>query len=197
MVVLAALTAAAGLSVIASPAAVHPDSQVHVTVTGLNAPSALVVLHGGIARRGKWFHWVPLRADGGGRWTAILKAPGLLGIYPVHVRVGRVVRTTDATVEVVPPRFTAQPGFAAPEQVAQWWAFNAKPGVMIKSVTTWRSGFFTHRDPVFNRLLRVQFRLLGNWPQQHLRPGEHVLYLSVARRTTSGAWRLLETVAAP
>jgi len=197
MVVLAALAAAVGMSVYVSPAAVHPDAQVHVYVSDLNAPSALVVLHGGIARRGKWFQWVPLQPDGGGRWSAILQTPGLLGIYPVRVRVGRVVHPTTATVEVVPPRFTAQPGFSTPAQVAQWWAFVAKPGVMIKSVTTWRSGFYTHRDPTYNRLLRVEFQLLGNWPQMHLRRGPHVLYLSVARRLTSGPWRLLEVVTAP
>src|SRR5690349_7591217 len=142
---------AAGMTVFASPGAAHPDAQVRVTVLGLNAPSALVVLHGGIARRGKWFGWVPLQSEGGGRWTAVLKSPGLLGIYPIHVRVGNVVHATSATVEVVPSGFSAQPGFATPTQVAQWWAFVAKPGIVVKSVTTWESGFYTHRDPTLNR----------------------------------------------
>lgn len=197
MTAFAAVVAAAGMSVVAAPATVHPHAQVRVMVTGLNAPSALVVIHGGIARGGRWFQWVPLRSDGGGRWSALLQTPGFYGIYPVRVRVGSVVHATPATVDVVPPGFSAQPGFATPTQVAEWWAWIAQPGVVIRSVTTWRSGFYTHRDPSLNRLLRVQFQLLGNWPQQHLRVGTHVLYLSVARRTVGGSWRLLEVVSSP
>ena len=185
------------MTVVASPATVHPHAQVRVTVSGLSAPSALVVIHGGIARQGRWFRWVPLRSEGGGRWSALLQTPGLLGIYPIRVRSDGAEHTTSAMVEVVPPGFSAQPAFAAPTQVAQWWAWIAQPGVIIRSVTTWRSGFFTHRDPALNRLLRVQFQLLGDWPQLHLHAGLHVLYLSIARRTTGGPWRLLEVVTAP
>ena len=166
-------------------------------MTGLNARAALVVLHGGIARQGRWFGWVPLRSDGSGRWGALLQTPGLFGVYPVRVRVGNVVHLTAATVEVVPRGFSARPGFATPVQVAQWWAWIAKPGIVIRSVAPWHTGFYTHRDPEYNRLLRVQFQLLGNWPQQHLRAGAHVIYLSVARRATSSPWRLVETVTAP
>jgi hypothetical protein len=104
--------------------------------------------------------------------------------------------TTAATLEILPPGYAREPGFDTPAQVAWWWAWVAQPGVVVKSITTWRSGFYTHRDPSLNRLLRVQFALLGNWPSMHLRRRSHVLYLSIARRRASMPWRLLQSVAA-
>lgn len=185
------------LTVSLSPAVAHPDSQVRIQVAGLHAGSALVVLHGGIASRGKWFRWVPLQRSGPDSWHAVLKAPGLYGVYPVRLRSASTMLTTAATLEILPPGYAREPGFDAPAQVAQWWAWVAQPGVVVKSITTWRSGFYTHRDPSLNRLLRVQFALLGNWPSMHLRRGSHVLYLSIARTRAGLPWRLLQTVAAP
>lgn len=193
----AALLAAASLTVAVSPLPAAPGGQVHVTVSGLHASSALVVVHGGIARRGRWYRWVPLAAQGRDSWSAVLRTPGFLGVYPLRIRVGRAMRETSASVLVLPAGFSRQPGFETPTQVAQWWAWIAPPGIVLKSVSTWTSGFYTHRDPTLNRLLRVRFRLLADWPARHLRRGTHTLYLSVARLRPGGAWRLLETVAAP
>ncbi len=187
----------AAIVVNVAPASANPDAQVSVHVSGLQARSALVVLHGGIASRGRWFKWVPLQRAGSGAWSAVLKTPGLLGVYPVHVRAdGRVVATS-AMVQIVPPGFGRQPGFEEPAQVAQWWAWIAKPGIVVQKVTPWNAGFYSHRDPSFNRLLRVQFKLLSNWPEEHLRAGPHVLYLSVARAAPNAGWRLLQTLSAP
>jgi hypothetical protein len=192
-----AFVAAVAIAVSFSPAVARPDAQVRVNVTGLHATSALVVLHGGIASRGKWFSWVPLQHAGGDSWTANLQTPGLYGIYPLRLRVGGAVMTTQATVEIVPPGFARQPGFDTPAQVAQWWAWIAQPGVALTSISVWNAGFFTHRDPSLNQLLRVEFNLLGNWPSLHLNRGKHVLYLSVARERIGAPWRLLQTVSAP
>jgi hypothetical protein len=189
--------AAAALTVVLSSPTANPDAQVRVTVTGLHAHSALVVLHGGIARQGKWFHWVPLRRTGADAWSAVLKTPGLYGMYPIRVRADGVVRQTDQAVAVVPRGFASQPAFETPEQVAQWWAWLVPSGVAIKSVGTWQSGFYTHRDPTLNRLLRVSFSLLGDWQARHLRRGSHTLYLSVARARPGAPWRLLEAIPSP
>jgi hypothetical protein len=196
------MLAAATLAVIAVNALVSPASparggEVHVRINGLKATSALVVLHGGIARRGRWFQWVPLRSSGGTSWSAVLEAPGLMGMYPVHVRVGGVTRDTNAVVQIVPPGYASEPGFDTPDQVAQWWAWSAPPGIVLSSVQTWNTGYFTHRDPTLNRLLDVHFKLLGDWRGQHLKRGDHTLYLNVARRAVGAPWRLLETVVAP
>lgn len=189
--------AVAAFAVTLSSATANPDAQVRVTVTGLNAHAALVVLHGGIARRGKWFHWVPLRRTGADAWSAVLKTPGIYGEYPVLVRTDGVVRKTGTTVAVVPRGFVSQPAFQTPEEVAQWWAWLVPSGAAVKSVATWQSGFYSHRDPALNRLLRVSFSLLGDWQARHLRRGSHTLYLSVARARVGAPWRLLEAVPAP
>jgi hypothetical protein len=189
--------AAAALTVALSSPTANPDAQIRVTVTGLHAHAALVVLHGGIARRGKWFHWVPLQRAGADAWSAVLKTPGIYGEYPVLVRADGAVRQTGQTVAVVPRGFASQPAFVTPAQVAQWWAWLVPSGVAVKTVSTWQSGFYSHRDPALNRLLRVSFSLLGDWQARHLRRGSHTLYLSVARARLGAPWRLLETVPSP
>jgi hypothetical protein len=189
--------AAAALTVALSSPTANPDAQVRVTVSGLHARTALIVLHGGIARRGKWFHWVPLRRMGADAWTAVLKTPGIYGEYPVLIRADGAVRETGEAVGVVPQGFASQPAFKTPAEVAQWWAWLVPSGVAVKTVNTWQSGFYSHRDPTLNRLLRVSFSLLGDWQARHLRRGSHTLYLSVARARPGAPWRLLETVPSP
>jgi hypothetical protein len=193
----AATLAVIAVSALVSPATPTPGGQVLVKVNGLKASSALVVLHGGIASRGRWFQWVPLHSGGGASWSAVLRAPGLMGMYPVRVRVGRVVRNTNAVVQIVPPGFARVPGFDTPEQVAQWWAWSAPPGIVVSAVQTWKTGFFTHRDPVLNRLLAVHFRLLADWPTERLKRGDHTLYLNVGRPAVGAPWRFLQAVSAP
>jgi hypothetical protein len=195
MVVAAVLAAAVTASASPSPAA--PDGQVRVTVNGLSAPAASVHLRGGIASGGRWFGFVALRDSDGGSWFTILRAPGFLGVYPIVVRAGGVTHETGAVVTVLPRKWTAQPAFQKPEQVAQWWTRQAPPGANLTSVSTWQSGFFTHRDPALNRLLRVRFTLLGDWRAMRLKQGPHELFFSIARLKPTGAWRLLETVPAP
>jgi hypothetical protein len=118
-------------------------------------------------------------------------------MYPVRVRVGGVTRDTNAVVQIVPPGFARQPGFDTPDQVAQWWAWSAPPGIVLTSVRTWKAGYFTHRDPTLNTFLQVRFKLLGDWRAQKLRRGAHTLYLNIARPAVGVPWRLLETVSAP
>jgi hypothetical protein len=194
---LAVLVAASALHAGVTPSAAERDGQVRIEVSGLEAGSASVHLQGGIASGGRWFGWVALRDAGGGSWWTVLRAPGFLGVYPVVVRAGGIRHATHAVVAVLPRRFTSQPVFQKPEQVAQWWTRIAPPGADLKSVTTWGQGFFTHRDPAMNRLLRVQFRLLGDWPRMHLRRGPGEIFLSIARLRPGGGWRLLEAVGAP
>jgi hypothetical protein len=92
-------------------------------------------------------------------WWTILRAPGFYGVYPVRVRAGGVTRETDAVVSVLPRGFAAQPGFDEPQQVPEWWRRQAPAGAELTSVSTWGAGFFTHREPSLNRLLRVRFTL--------------------------------------
>ena len=145
----------------------------------------------------KWFNWVALRSSGAGAWSTVLRAPGYLGVYPVQIRAGGVLSETDAVVTILPRGFVNQPGFFTPEQVAEWWTRTAPSGATLIGVTTWHAGFFTHRDPDLNRLLRVRFSLLRPWPQLHLKPGSQQIFLSVARLRSGGLWRLLETTATP
>jgi hypothetical protein len=197
MVHAAAVLAASALSAAVSPSLAAPDGQIRVTVSGLDAPAASIVVHGGIASQGKMFGWVPLRSAAGGTWWTVLRAPGFYGVYPIHVRARGVLHQTTATVAVLPRGYGAQPGFDKPEQVAEWWTRQAPAGAEIRSVATWTAGFFAHRDQTLNRLLRVRFTLLGDWKAKHLAAGTYTRWFSVARPRVGGPWRLLEIVAAP
>jgi len=194
---IAALLAAASLGASVAPSVATPDGQFHVTVQGLCAPAASVVVHGGIASEGKMFGWVPLQSAGSCSWSTVLRAPGFLGVYPIRVLAGGVERDTGAVVSVLPHGYAAEPGFDEPEQIPEWWRRQAPAGATLESVTQWNAGFFTHRDPSLNRLLRVRFTLLGDWKAQRLARGTYTRYFSVARLKPGGQWRLLQIVEAP
>ncbi len=193
----AALLASAGLHATVLPSSAARDGQVRVAVTGIAAPTVSVRIGGGLASGGRWFNWVALRSSGAGAWWTVLRAPGYFGVYPVEVRAGGVIHETDTVVNVLPHGFVNQPGFVTPEQVAEWWTRVAPAGATLTGVTTWRTGFFTHRDPDLNRLLRVHFTLLRPWQRLHLAPGSRQVFLSVARLRSGGLWRLLQTTRAP
>jgi hypothetical protein len=197
MIAAAGALVAASLTAAVSPSVAARDGQIRVVVTGLSAPAASVVVHGGIASEGKMFGWVALRSSGAGSWWTVLRAPGFLGVYPVQVRAGGILRQTGAVVSVLPRGFAAQPAFDKPAQVAEWWSRQAPAGTDLLSVTTWHAGFFTHRDPTLNRLLRVRFTLLGDWKAKRLARGTYTRWFSVARTSAQGQWRLLEIVEAP
>lgn len=181
---------------VSTPSAVR-DGMVRVTVTGLAAPAASVRIEGGLASGGRWFGWVPLLPSGRNGWWTVLRAPGFRGVYPLEVRAAGRVIPSDTTVRIVPGDFVTRRSFASPELVAEWWAEHAPHGAKVESVATWQSGFFTHRDPALNRLLAVRVRTFGRWSAEHLKAGVSTVYLSVARLTASGGWRLLERVSAP
>jgi hypothetical protein len=191
------LAVAAALAIAVSPARPAPDGLVHVHVSGLQAPAADVVIHGGIASGGKMFGLVPLRDLGGGNWATVLRAPGFLGVYPVRVRARGVYHETGAVVKVLPRAFAAEPGVGKPALVVEWWRRQAPAGASVASVTEWHAGLFFHRDQRYNRLLRVRFTLLGPWPRYHLRGGTYVRWFDVARTSLTADWRLLQVVAAP
>ena len=187
-----------GIHAVVTPAVATRDGQVRVAITGAPALSAQVRVVGGLASGGKWFNWVALRSNGAGSWWTILRAPGYYGVYPLELRTpGRRAVELDSVVEILPKGFFARLAFREPRQVAQWWTRAAPAGAVLGSVSTWGSGFYTHRDLRFNRLLAVRFRLLGDWPRMHLHTGAGRIFLSIARVRSDGAWRLLETVTTP
>lgn len=190
-----ALAAVAALQIAVTPLAPQRDGLVTVRVTGLRAPAASVVIHGGLASGGKMFGLVPLRDAGNGAWSTVLRAPGFLGVYPVRVRTQGVYRETGAVVRVVPRGFARRPGVPKPADVVEWWRRQAPGGATVRSVAEWRAGLYFHRDQRYNRLLRVRFTLPAAYGR--FRAGTYTRWFSVARTPPNGGWRLLEIVAAP
>jgi hypothetical protein len=187
---IAALMLAPGAQATVSPVVGQRDGLVYVTVTDVRAPAVQVKIAGGVASLGKWFGWVPLVQTGPASWRSVLRAPGFLGVYPLQVRTPSKTVEAGPVVRILPRGFDKQPAFFTPAEVADWWARTAAVQGKLVSATEWHSGFFTHRDPRFNRLVRATVELPGH-------PGTETMYVSVARLRADGPWRLLEAVPAP
>src|SRR5881409_2325032 len=152
-----AAVAAAVLQIAVSPVFANRDGQIRVTVQGLQAPAADVVVHGGIASQGKMFGLVPLRDLGHGSWTTVLRAPGFYGVYPIRVRAQGTYHDTQGLVAVLPHGFASSLAAASPDALVEKWREDVPNGVTIAQHAVWRQGFYYHRDQRYNRLLRVKF----------------------------------------
>lgn len=179
---LAALLAA--LSVGLSPQIPHRDGLIRAHVDGLQGKQAQIRIAGGLASGGRWFSWVPLQGD-----HALLRAPGFLGVYPVQVRLGHTITEGNTFVKIVPRGFERQPAFFTPREVVDWWANRLPEGSEVRSTETWHTGFFTHRDPRYNLLVRARVELADY--------GVRTFFVSMARLRPDGPWRFLETTTAP
>lgn len=193
----AAVVAAALLQITVSPAHPAPNGMMRVSVQGLDAPAADVVVHGGIASRGKMFGLVPLLSLGSGRWWTTLRAPGFTGVYPIRVRTRGTYQETQTVVTILPPGFSSQPTGPTPTWVVAAWRLAAPGGATILSARTWNAGFYYHRDQRYNRLLRVQFTLLSDWRRYGLKAGTYVRWFDIVRTSQLSPWRLADIVAAP
>jgi hypothetical protein len=173
-----------------SPAIASRDGLLYVQLTELPAPAVSVRIEGGLASGGRWFGWVALKRTGPSSWRSKLRAPGFLGVYPLQIRTGGRIVDAGPLVRILPHGYAAQPGFFTPVEVAEWWAASDLPGGHVLSAATWHTGFFTHRDPRFNLLVRVRFRSAeSSFPR--------TWFISIARLSENGPWRLLEAVQAP
>jgi hypothetical protein len=185
----AALMLASGAQATVSPVVGKRDGLIYVTVKDVPAQSVQVKIAGGLASLGKWFGWVPLVQTGPSSWRSVLRAPGFLGVYPLQLRTGTKTVEAGPVVRILPRGFDKQPAFFTPADVADWWARTSDEGKLV-SASEWHSGFFTHRDPRYNRLVRATVERPGG-------AGTETMYVSVARLRADGPWRLLETVPAP
>lgn len=192
-----AAVAAAVLQIAVSPVFATQDGQIRVSVHGLDAPAADVVVHGGIASQGKMFGLVPLVDRGHGSWFTILRAPGFYGVYPIRVRARGVYHEANAVVAILPRRFRSSLAGATPDAVVEKWREAAPNGVTIAQQSIWRKGFYYHRDQRYNRLIRVKFTLLSDWPRYHLKQGTGIKWFDVVRTSPTAEWHLVQVVDAP
>jgi len=195
MTTVAALVTTLVLASGAQTAAVSPlvasrDGLLYVQLSQVAAPAVDVRIEGGLASGGKWFGWVALKRTGASSWRSKLRAPGFLGVYPLQVRTGQRIVDAGPLVRILPRGFAAQPGFFTAEDVAHWWAASDPRGGRLLTAATWHTGFFTHRDPRFNLLVRVRVQPAGS-------SSTRTWFISIARVRANGPWRLLEAVEAP
>ena len=188
--IITALVLASGAQAAVSPVVGSRDGLLTVQLTHVQAPTVEVLVGGGLASGGRWFGWVPLVQTGPGSWRSVLRAPGFLGVYPLEVRTGHRVVDAGPLVRILPRGYAAEPGFFTPGEVAEWWARSSPRFGRLAAVSTWQTGFFTHRDARFNRLLRVTVRLPSGGKTL-------TTFISIARVRADGPWRLLEAVPAP
>jgi hypothetical protein len=178
--------AAVFLQITIAPSVPAPDGQFKVTVTGLRAPAASVVVHGGVASRGRMFGLVPLRRSAPGSWWTVLRAPGFYGAYPIRVRAGGEYTESGTVLAVLPRGFNQAPsGLTTHEAIRAWAEAN---GATVSAMQTWRAGFYYHRDQRYNRLVRASYTSAGT---------SHVGWFNLVRTAQFNRWRVAELVAAP
>jgi hypothetical protein len=176
-----------------SPSTIALEGTTTIRVTGVHASSVAARLAGGSQYLGRLLPWTQLRSDRGG-WSGELGAPEFLGIYPVELRVrlgSTVIRVKRSRLRVFAPGTLGRPTFGTPEGVARWW-FETLPASLHATLTAlrrWQRPAFDRRDPRLHQLLVVAYATGA---------GDTLgMFVTAARDTPGGRWRLLEATVEP
>jgi hypothetical protein len=177
-----------------SPGVVRWGQHATIAVSAIHTRSLEVRLRGATDRSGRQLPWRPLHLSGG-RWTGILPAPALRGMYPVELRTGRRASPfrLDRTYLRVFARGTrARPSFVTPAGAARWWVRAVASGRLV-AVRAWARPAFDRREPGLHRLFVVAYSPPGR-PAARDRLG---MFVEVFRDGYRARWRLLEATVAP
>ncbi len=176
-----------------SPSTVALEGATTIRVTGVHASSVAARLAGGSQYLGRPLPWTPLRSDHG-VWSGELGAPEFLGIYPVELRIrlGSTVRLVKRSpLRVFAPGTLERPTFGTPEGVARWWVetLPASLHAALTALRRWQRPAFDRRDPRLHQLLVVAYTTGA---------GDALgMFVTAARDTPRGRWRLLEATVEP
>lgn len=118
-------------------------------------------------------------------------------MYPIRVRAQGVYRETPTVVAVLPRGFAASLAAATPADLVEKWREAAPNGVTNMGSSTWRQGFYYHRDQRYNRLVRIEYTLLSDWPRYHLEEGTRTTWFDLVRTSLTAKWHLVQVVDAP
>jgi hypothetical protein len=176
------------------PSTVRFAEQPTIVVSQVHVRSLQVELLGGTDLLGHALGWRSLRLTNG-RWVGELPMPGLLGVYPVLLRVRAGAAQFGSPrwlLRVFDPGTGRRPSFRNPSDVARWWVRTVRRQRLV-ALKAWPRPGFDHRDPRLHRLFVVAYAPHGDGTVLD-RLG---MFVTAYRDDYDGRWRLLEATAQP
>jgi len=171
-----------------------------VSVSGIRATSVSARLLGANDPAGVAYQWTPYRWRRlelvRGRWSGVLSAPPLLGIYPLQFRIQqpkRLVRSPHWLLRVLSPGTLKRPALATPLAVIRNYASKLPGNQVLVAERPWPQAAYDHRDARLLRLFVIAYR-----PQDDNSPStRRGLFITTFRDGYHGRWRLLQATVSP
>jgi hypothetical protein len=173
---------------------------VQVSVSGISAATVSVRPEGANDLRGLAYQWTPYRWRRlrlvRGRWSGVLVAPPLLGIYQLQFKAHqprRLLQSPDWLLRVLPPGTLERPAFPTPRAVIDNYVSDLPGHRVLVKVRPLPQAAYDHRDARLLRLFAIAYAPRLDSPL----PARRGVFITAFRNGYHGSWRLLEATASP
>jgi hypothetical protein len=180
-------------AIVVAPAVTAPRRPIHVVVHGL-APGGSVSLElaGATSRHARPLPPLPLHFVGGA-WRGTMRAPALVGAYPVRLERGGRLLPLDAAVCVFSSAAYRQHGFATATDAARNWVGRLPRRSVLVALRFWPQTALDRRDRRLNKVLVIAYAPAHD-PRLSDRLG---IFLTLARERVGARWRLVQATVVP
>jgi hypothetical protein len=171
-----------------------------ISVSGITATSVSARLMDANDPTGVAYQWAPYRWRRlklvRGRWSGVLSAPPLLGIYQLQFQIRhpkRLLRSPHWLLRVLPPGTLNRPAFTTPLAAVHNYVSKLPGNQVLVADRPWPQAAYDHRDPRLLRLFVIAYA-----PQDgNKRSTQRGLFIATFRDGYHGRWRLLEATVSP
>jgi hypothetical protein len=180
-------------AIVVTPAVTAPRRPIHVVVHGL-APGGNVSLElaGATSRQARPLPPLPLHFVGGA-WRGTMRAPALVGAYPVRLERGGRLLPLDAAVCVFSSAAYRQHGFATATDAARSWVSRLPRRSVLVALRAWPQTALDRRDRRLNTVLVIAYA-----PAYDQRLSDRLgIFLTLARERVGARWRLVQATVVP
>jgi hypothetical protein len=171
-----------------------------VSVSGVTAASVSARLLDANDPAGLAYHWAPYRWRrlelARGRWSGVLPAPPLLGIYQLQFQIRRperLLRSPHWLLRVLPPGALNRQAFATPLAAIRNYVSKLPGNQLLVAGRPWPQAAYDHRDPRLFRVFAIAYA-----PQDSNTPStQRGLFIATFRDGYQARWRFLEATVSP
>jgi hypothetical protein len=135
-----------------------------VSVSGITAASVSVRLLDANDPAGLAYQWAPYRWHRlrliRGRWSGVLAAPPLRGIYQLELhtqRRKRLLQSPHWLLRVFPPGTLRGPAFPSPQAVIRAYVSELAGNQVLVAERRWPQAKYDHRDPRLHRIYVIAY----------------------------------------
>ena len=171
-----------------------------VSVSGVTAASVSVRLldandPAGLADQWAPYPWHRLRPVRG-RWSGVLPAPPLRGIYQLQFHTQqrqRLLQSPHWLLRVFPPGTMRGSAFSSPQAVIRDYVSHLPGNQVLVAARPYPQAAYDHRNPRLHRIYVIAYA-----PQGENQPSSRLgLFITTVRNGYRGRWRLLEATIGP